>query len=149
MLLGSPALRVIASRHGLQLDSDRPDIVLLARDRSFSFDKLAAAAKAVQRGARVVLACPDLSHPGPDGEPVPEVGALAAALFACVGEVPHEVVGKPEPTLFKIGCQRLGIEAAQCVMIGDNPLTDGAGAVRAGIPFFQVAGIGSNVPLAI
>ncbi len=146
MLLGSPALAVLAQKLGLRLDTAHPDIVLVARDRSFSFAKLAAAAKAVQRGAHVVLACPDTSHPGPNGEPVPEVGALAAALFACVGPVPHEVIGKPEPTLFRIGCERLGIAPAQCLMIGDNPLTDGAGASRAGIGFCQVAGIAEVAP---
>ncbi len=139
MLIASPALAVLARRLGLRLDNSRPDIVLLARDRGFNFDKLAAAARAVQRGARVVLACPDTSHPGPGGEPVPEVGALAAALFACVGPVPHEVIGKPEATLFRIGCERLGRQPSQCLMIGDNPLTDGAGASRAGIAFCQVA----------
>lgn len=148
MLLGSPALRIVALRLGLLLDTERPDIVLFARDRTFSFDKLAAAAKAVRRGAQLLLACPDTSHPGPEGEPVPEVGALAAALFACIGEVPHEVIGKPEPTLFKIGCERLGIAPAQCMMIGDNPLTDGIGAARAGIPFCQVAGIGGDLVFA-
>ncbi len=141
MLLASPALAVMAQRLGLKTDSDNPDVVLVARDRGFNFDRLAAAARAVRRGAAVVLACPDTSHPGPDGAPVPEAGALAAALFACAGEVPYEVIGKPEATLFRIGCERLGIAPAQCLMIGDNPLTDGAGAARAGIAFCQVAGI--------
>ncbi len=148
MLLGSPALRVLALRLGLLLETERPDIVLLARDRAFSFEKLAAAAKAVERGARLVLACPDTSHPGPEGEHVPEVGALAAALFACIGKVPHEVIGEPEPTLFKIGCERLGIAPAQCMMIGDNPLTDGVGAERAGIPFRQIAPVRRGVVFA-
>ena len=140
MLLGSTALAVLAQKLGLRLYNDSPDIVLIARDRGFTFDKLAAAARAVQRGAHVVLACPDTSHPGRHGEPVPEVGALAAALFACVGPVPHEVIGKPEAALFEIGCQRLGMRPAECLMVGDNPLTDGAGAARAGIAFCQVAG---------
>jgi ribonucleotide monophosphatase NagD (HAD superfamily) len=78
---------------------------------------------------------------------VPEVGALAAALFACIGPVPYEVIGKPEPTLFAIGCERLGIPAERCIMIGDNPLTDGAGATRAGIAFCQVAGVHPDVEL--
>ncbi|MDO8358741.1 MAG: HAD-IA family hydrolase [Devosia sp.] len=147
MLMASPALCVLARRLGLRLDTDAPEIVLVARDRAFSFDKLALAARAVRRGASVVLACPDTSHPGPVGDPVPEAGALAAALFACTGPVPFEVIGKPEPTLFRIGCERLGIQSAQCLMIGDNPLTDGAGASRAGIAFCQVAGI-ADVALA-
>ena len=139
MLLGSQVLRDLAEDRGLRLDDEHPEVVLFARDRNFSFVKLAAAARAVRRGARLVLACPDTSHPGPDGSPVPEVGALAAALFACVGKVPYDVIGKPEPTLFTIGCARLGIPASQCIMIGDNPRTDGEGASRAGMRFLQVA----------
>lgn len=141
LLLASAALSVRAQALGLRIDSTEPEIVLVARDRAFSFDKLAAAARAVSKGASVVLACPDMSHPGRNGTPVPEVGALAAALFACVGPVPYEVIGKPEPTLFRIGCERLGIAPARCLMIGDNPLTDGVGASRAGIAFCQVAGV--------
>ena len=45
MLLASPALAVHAQKLGLRLTSAQPEIVLIARDRSFSFEKLAAAAK--------------------------------------------------------------------------------------------------------
>jgi HAD superfamily hydrolase (TIGR01450 family) len=138
MMMASPALSAHARALGLRVDAAQPEIVLVARDRAFSFDKLAAAAQAVSKGASVVLACPDASHPGRDDAPVPEAGALAAALFACVGPVPYEVVGKPEPILFRIGAERLGIGPGQCMMIGDNPLTDGAGASRAGIAFYHV-----------
>jgi HAD superfamily hydrolase (TIGR01450 family) len=138
MMIASPALSVHGESLGLRVNSSEPEIVLIARDRAFSFDKLAAAARAVSRGASVILACPDFFHPGPDGAPIPEAGALAAALFACVGPVPYEVIGKPEPTLFQIGAERLGMNPRQCMMIGDNLLTDGAGASRAGIAFFHV-----------
>jgi HAD superfamily hydrolase (TIGR01450 family) len=142
LLLASPALAIFAQKHGLRLHTSNPEIVLVARDRTFTFEKLAAAAAAVRRGARVILACPDTSHPGPKGDPIPEAGSLAAALFACVGPVPYEVIGKPEPQMFTIGCERLGVAPDRCLMIGDNPSTDGVGASRAGIAFCQVAGAG-------
>lgn len=138
LLLASDDLVRLASKRGLTVDSHNPEIVLVARDRGFTFDKLALAAKAIASGARLILACPDLSHPGPDGEPIPEAGALAAALLACTGYPQHEVIGKPEAMLFKVGCQRLGISPSQCIMIGDNPLTDGLGADRAGVSFLQI-----------
>ncbi|MEQ1768558.1 MAG: HAD family hydrolase [Devosia sp.] len=146
MLLGSAQLAAYAMERGLVLDSRQADIVLVARDRGFTFDKLAAAARAVHFGARVVVACPDYSHPGHDGEPIPEAGALAAALLACAGQQSYEVIGKPEAMLFTLGCQRLGIPASRCVMIGDNPLTDGVGARRAGVEFCQVAAVGVESP---
>jgi HAD superfamily hydrolase (TIGR01509 family) len=40
---------------------------------------------------------------------------------------------KPDPRAFRTACDRLGVEAAATVMVGDNPLTDG-GAVAAGLP---------------
>jgi HAD superfamily hydrolase (TIGR01450 family) len=145
MILGSVALHRYARKSGLSIDQDRPDVVLVARDRRFIFKSLYAAVNAVRAGATLTIACPDVTHPGPDGKLVPEAGALAAAILACVGNVVPQVIGKPEPALFHLGCQRLGISAHDAVMIGDNPLTDGAGAIRAGMRYAQVA---PNEPLS-
>lgn len=139
MVLGSTPLRTYARRLGLDVDEPGSDVVLVARDRRFTYAKLAAAAEAVTRGAMLYVACPDTSHPGANGQPVPEAGALAAALLACTGPVDHVVIGKPQPEMFRLGCQRLGIDPADGVMIGDNPLTDGAGAAAIGLAFWHVA----------
>lgn len=138
LLLGSPALRRMARNLGFELAERNVDTVIVARDRQFSYTKLAIAARAVRDGAEVLVAAPDLSHPGADGYPVPEAGALAAALFAVTGPVPHRVIGKPQPELFRHACKRIGIAPQHCVVIGDNPRTDGAGATGLGVPFWQV-----------
>ena len=39
---------------------------------------------------------------------------------------------KPDPTLFRTACERLRVEPAEVLMVGDNPITD-SGAVLAGI----------------
>lgn len=138
MILGSGALHGYARKTGLLPDWDRPDAVLVARDRRFSFKRLSAAVNAVRAGASLYIACPDVTHPGPDGQVVPEVGALAAAILACVGNVEARVIGKPEPVLFEMGCLRLGISPQEALMIGDNILTDGAGSMRAGMRYIQI-----------
>ena len=138
LLLGSTALRNYARRKGLRLQQEKPDIVLVTRDRNFSYVKLAAAAEALCDGAQLFVAAPDLSHPGPTGKPVPETGALAAAILACAGPRDYTVIGKPEPVLFKMACDRLGVAPKDAVMIGDNPQTDGLGASRIGMRFWQV-----------
>lgn len=136
MLLASPALRSFAADLALWLTTDpaEAEIVLLCRDLDFSFAALGRAAEALHRGARLVVANPDLTHPGAHGLPVPETGALLAALLACAPHAVPRVIGKPEPDLFRLALRRLGADAGDAVMIGDNPTTDGAGAARLGIP---------------
>lgn len=138
LLLGSASLGAHARRLGLRPGEPRPEFVLVARDRRFSYARLAAAAEAIALGAELFVACPDHSHPGARGEPVPEAGALAAAVIAVSGARAHHVVGKPEPALFEIACARLGIAPREAVMIGDNAATDGEGARRLGMGFVEV-----------
>lgn len=138
LLLGGAALRGHARRLGLVLAEDAVDMVVVARDRQFSYAKLAAAANAIRRGATLVVANPDSTHPGPDGEIVPETGALFAALAACVGPVRPRIIGKPEPALFEAALARLGVAADEAVMIGDNEETDGLGAMRLGLRFLKI-----------
>jgi ribonucleotide monophosphatase NagD (HAD superfamily) len=138
LLLGGASLRAYARRLGLTLAEDFCDLVVLARDRRFTYAKLAAAVEALRRGASLIATNPDRSHPGPEGAIVPETGALLAAILACVGPVKFRVVGKPEPLLFEAGLARLGVAANEAVMIGDNEETDGLGARRLGLRFIKV-----------
>lgn len=138
LLAGSAALKAYAQKQGLRAGDEDADIVLVGRDRQFTYAKLAQAATALHRGARLIVACPDKNHPGPAGQPIPEAGALAEAIMAASGVHEHQIVGKPEPLLFLAGCNRLGIAPEQAVMIGDNTETDGTGARRLGMRFFLV-----------
>jgi HAD superfamily hydrolase (TIGR01450 family) len=138
MLLGSAALANYARNKRLKLATDAPDLVLVTRDRHFNYTKLAAAAAAISDGAELVVAAPDGCHPGVNGKPVPETGALAAAILACTGLRDYRVIGKPEKVLFDHGCSKLDLPPGEIVMIGDNPDTDGLGALRAGMGFIKV-----------
>jgi HAD superfamily hydrolase (TIGR01450 family) len=138
MLLASASLQAYARQAGLWIVDNEVEVVILGRDRHFSYDKLATAANAIRGGATLVVANPDLVHPGPRGAVVPETGALLAALLACTGRVPYRVVGKPEPTLFTAALTLLGTLPKDTVMIGDNPATDGEGARRLGIGYIEV-----------
>ncbi len=136
LLAGSATLAARARAAGLQLTQQDPEVVLLCRDLTFSYARLQRIAGALKEGAALVAANPDLTHPGADGVPVPETGALLAAVRAVAptGCEPL-VVGKPEPLLFRAALARAGVrDAARAVMIGDNPATDIAGATALGMP---------------
>jgi HAD superfamily hydrolase (TIGR01450 family) len=145
LIMASTSLRRYARRLELLPCLDGIEVVFLGRDRRFGYDALGLAVNAVRRGAELVITNPDLTHPDPDGGVVPETGALLQALLACTGQVPYEVVGKPEPHLFEAALARLGLPPHRTVMIGDNPETDGLGAERLGIPFLRVS---KNRPIA-
>lgn len=139
LMLASEGLTRHAREIGLRPVSTRPEIIFLGRDRRFTHRRLALAANAVRDGAELVVANPDLVHPGPDGSVVPETGALLAALLACTGPVPYRVVGKPEPALFEEGLALLGLPKREVAMLGDNPRTDGEGARRFGLRYIEIA----------
>ncbi|MFS8979402.1 HAD-IIA family hydrolase [Cupriavidus necator] len=135
LLLGSPALRRYAKWMGCRLVERDPDVVLLARDPHFDYDKLSLAVNVLRAGARLVVTNPDLSHPGDDGTCVPETGTLLAALTACAEVRPECIIGKPSAALFREGLRRLQARPAQALMIGDNPATDAMGAIALGMSF--------------
>jgi HAD superfamily hydrolase (TIGR01450 family) len=123
---------------GLQTDEKAPEFVILTRDAGFTYGRLQAVLGYLTRGARLVVANADATHPGVDGVPVPETGALLAAVRECLPGVSFEVVGKPQPALFRVALDRLGFSPGEAVLIGDNPATDGAGAKAAGVDFIQI-----------
>ncbi len=135
MIIGSRALIAYARMRGLRAVARNPDIVLVARDRNFSYRKLLVAANAIRQGAALVVANPDLVHPGANGAVVPETGSLLSALLSCTGPVAHRIVGKPEPGMFLEALGALGVAPKDATMIGDNPDTDGVGATRLGIAY--------------
>ena len=47
-------------------------------------------------------------------------------------------MGKPEKAFFELALAELGVSAGQCVMIGDDPFSDIAGAKRAGLMAVQM-----------
>ena len=108
-------------------------MVALARDATLTHAKLAPALDALHRGSRLVVSNPDLTHSRPNGLPVMEAGAILQLFRACVPDLEYTVVGKPSRTMFDVALDRFGCSAADRVMIGDNPYTDGVGSTNAGI----------------
>lgn len=144
MMLASRQLTELAEACGLVITQSKPELVLLGVNDAFDYAALQRAANAIRSGAHFVVANPDFTHPGPNGTVVPETGSLAAAVGACTGTKPDLVFGKPEPSLFLAGLERLGIPPSAALMIGDNPDTDALGARRLGMACILLS---STLPL--
>ncbi|MFD2334092.1 HAD-IIA family hydrolase [Cohnella sp. GCM10020058] len=108
------------------------DAAVIGLDPAFTYAKLEWLAQAVSAGAMFIAANADACHPGEGGHPVPETGALAAAVETA-SKKKATYVGKPEPYLFRYALQICGGEADRAVMVGDNYDTDVTGGKRAGL----------------
>lgn len=131
-------LAELAVALGLTLDTDAPQVTVLARQTRFDLGCLTRLARQVDAGAALHVTNLDRTHPGPDGEPVPETGALLAALRTCCPDIAFRSLGKPSAELLDIVLDDAGVDAGRAVFIGDNPDTDGLAAQAAGMAFLRI-----------
>jgi len=122
------------------------DAVALCDDAGFDFLRgielvLSAIVRAIDAGQTpaLVLPNPDLVYPKGGGELGFTAGAMALVIEAALARrfpaiAPRFVpLGKPHAALLLAGAQRLAIDPARLVMIGDQLETDVAAARAAGI----------------
>jgi 4-nitrophenyl phosphatase len=117
-----------SARSGAPIDGF--DAVIVGLDPELDYGRLATAMAAVAGGARLIATNADARYPTPAGF-APGAGATVAALATATGVVP-DVIGKPAPGMFQAIIESSGIPADACVVVGDNPDADVAGAHRAG-----------------
>jgi len=106
------------------------DAVVVGLDPAVDYARLSVAMAAVAGGARLIATNADARYPTPAGF-LPGAGAIVAALATATGATP-EVIGKPAPAMFTAILDAAGVAASECVVVGDNPDADVAGAHRAG-----------------
>ena len=136
LVMGADELaRAVASGGHEILDATRyreATVVVVGNDFDLSYERLAAAARAAAAGAPIVTANVDPRLPIENGEFLPGCGAIVQAV-AAAAERPFVIVGKPEPPLFRIALERLGLPAAQAAMVGDSVPSDIRGGRGAGM----------------
>jgi glycerol-1-phosphatase len=108
----------------------RFDAVIVGLDPALDYARLSSAMAAVADGARLIATNADSRYPTPAGF-LPGAGSIVAALATATGATP-EVIGKPEPAMFRSMLESTGIPGTSCVVVGDNPDADMVGAHRAG-----------------
>ena len=124
-VIGEPPLIGELRAHGFEVRND-PDVrwVVIAFDRTFDYAKLNTALQAVRRhDARLIATNPDRTCPTDAGE-IPDCAGMMAAVEAVTGKPVEVVVGKPSPIILRVALATLGVEAADCVMVGDRIETD-------------------------
>jgi 4-nitrophenyl phosphatase len=131
-LVGEAGLHEIMLAAGYANVMADADVVVAGMDRDVTYQKLTRATLLINQGARFIGTNGDLTFPMPGGEFWPGAGSILASLSASTGQQPL-IIGKPEPTMFEMVLQRLGVTADQTLMVGDRLETDILGAQRAGL----------------
>ncbi|ONI92264.1 hypothetical protein ALI22I_04745 [Saccharothrix sp. ALI-22-I] len=83
-----------------------------------------------ERGVRIGV----LSNIGWDIRPALADAGVLDLLDAVVLSCEHGVE-KPDPALFALACEQIGVASGRVLYVGDDPVKDGA-AVRAGLPVY-------------
>lgn len=94
-------------------------------------DRQLTAIHLLRQGAALLGICADRLFPSPRGI---EIGTGAFShMLAYAANVTPTFCGKPEPIFFHELCERIGVEASRCILIGDNLESDILGGKRLGM----------------
>ena len=135
-LLGTPSMVAEFERAGFCPTSlsadDRPDVVVVAFDKTLDYDRLCRAAWWVQQGLPYVATNPDRVCPTDQPTVLGDCGSICKCIEHATSRKPDIVLGKPDPNML-VGVQsRYGVSADEVAMVGDRIYTDIAMAFNAG-----------------
>jgi 4-nitrophenyl phosphatase len=133
-LVGDDKLATILGDAAVELtdDPDAADVVLGSFDSEFSYGTLWESLRALENGAAFYGTDPDTTIPV-DGGLIPGTGAILAAMEAVAGRKPDAILGKPSEVAAAAAIDRLGIDPARTLVVGDRLDTDIALGNRAGM----------------
>ena len=137
LAIGAPEMAAVIARAGHELldvkDYRSATVVAVGNDFDLSYERLTAARRGPPRAARAG----DTERRSPPavegGDFLPGCGSIVQAVAVAAGVRPI-VVGKPEPPLFRMALERLGLTAAVTAMVGDSVPSDIRGARAVGMP---------------
>lgn len=121
-VIGETGLKSAIAAAGYVEELENPAYVVVGLDSQVTYDMLAIATLAIQKGALFIGTNPDLNIPTERGL-MPGAGALNALLEAAT-RVKPVFIGKPNAIIMNKSLEVLGIQRSEAVMVGDNYLTD-------------------------
>jgi 4-nitrophenyl phosphatase len=148
LVIGAPEMSAVIADAGHELievkDAARASVVAVGNDFDLTYERLTAACRVAARTKALITPNVDPRLPIEGGDFLPGCGAIVAAV-AAAGAVAPVVVGKPEPPLFRIALERLGLAPSEAAMVGDSLPSDIRGARGVGMPTVLYAPEGPRV----
>lgn len=104
--------------------NDRPDVLVVAFDRTLSYERLCRAAWWISQGVPYIATNPDRVCPTDQPVVLVDCGSICACLTHATGRTPDITLGKPDPNMLSGILGRYGYEADEVAMVGDRIYTD-------------------------
>ena len=118
-------------------DLDRVECIVMGFDRELTFQKLEDVSKLLltRPDLPYIATNPDLVCPTEFGS-VPDCGSVCAMIYNATGKRPV-VIGKPSPLMPQLAMERMGVQPAETMVVGDRIYTD----VKSGLNADTVAAL--------
>ena len=131
-VLGNEFLLEEFAEAGIEVDMQRPEIVVIGFDTTLDYKKLQAVCDFVRAGLPYIATHPDFNCPTETGF-MPDIGAIMAFIEASTGRRPDLVVGKPNTGIVEAVLRRTGLKTDELAMVGDRLYTDIETGLRSGM----------------
>ena len=127
-LLGTPSMISEFEKAGFESLPDsaeeRPDVLVVAFDKTLEYSRLCRAAYWAQQGVPYVATNPDRVCPTDLPTVLVDCGSICKCIEHATGRQPDIVLGKPDPNMLTGVQSRYGVKPEQVAMVGDRIYTD-------------------------
>ena len=135
-LLGTPSMITEFEKAGFESaaddPNDRPDVLVVAFDKSLVYERLCRAAWWISQGVPYIATNPDRVCPTDQEVVLVDCGSMTKCIEHATGRQPDVCVGKPDPNMLRGVFERYGYQPEEVAMVGDRIYTDTATAHNAG-----------------
>ena len=127
-MLGTPSMSTEFEKAGFESaaddPNDRPDVLVVAFDKSLVYERLCRAAWWISQGVPYIATNPDRVCPTDQPVVLVDCGSICACLTHATGRTPDITLGKPDPNMLSGILHRYGLESDEVAMVGDRIYTD-------------------------
>jgi len=99
---------------------------------NFSYKNLNSAFRTLQDGAKLIAIANNRYFKDSDNKLSMDAGCFVSALEYANGQK-AEIIGKPSREFYHLACEDMGFKMSECLMIGDDIVSDIKGAQDAGL----------------
>jgi NagD protein len=103
---------------------ERPDVLVVAFDKTLEYSRLCRAAWWVQQGLPYIATNPDRVCPTDLPTVLVDCGSICKCIEHATGRQPDIVLGKPDPNMLTGVQSRYGVRPDEVAMVGDRIYTD-------------------------